>query len=259
VHIANENMANAIRLVTIERGIDPRDYALVAFGGAGPLHACGVARAVGIRRIVVPPRPGLCSALGAAIARPRVDRVWSVGLRSDRVSEPSVRAQFEQAERAARGELESDGLAGEAHFACSLSCRYYGQNYEQEIQVPNLEEGFLERAADRFHDLHEASYTYAFRSEPVEFVHAKVTVEEIRRVDLGLAADAHEPAEHIGERDVIDDDGVLVATRVLRRGHLAEGQRGPLLIEEMDSTVYVPAGWQVRSGEAGCLVLEDMG
>ena len=81
VDLADENMTNAIRLLTIERGIDPRDFALVAFGGAGPLHAAAIAAKLGIRRVVVPPHPGLCSAFGAALARLRVERVQTLGLR----------------------------------------------------------------------------------------------------------------------------------------------------------------------------------
>lgn len=142
VHIANENMANTIRLVTIEHGIDPRDHCLVAFGGAGPLHACGVAEAVGMRRIVVPPHPGLCSAFGAAIAPLRVDRVWTLGARSDEVDEADVRRQFELAIEEVLAELARDGVIGESILDLRLACRYVGQNYEQDVLVPDLSSRF---------------------------------------------------------------------------------------------------------------------
>jgi N-methylhydantoinase A len=234
IGIANENMANAIRLVTIERGIDPREYTLLAFGGAGPLHACEVADAVGIRRIVVPPHPGLCSALGAAIASPRIDRVWSVGLRSPEVDQAGLRKQFEGVVEELRDRLVTDGLRGEPLVALSIACRYYLQNYEHEIPLPELNPGFLDRVCTAFHALHREVYGYAFDDEPVEVVNCKVTVSE-----RGGAGGGHR-----------------LASEVLERAGITGPATGPLVIEEPDSTVYVADGWSVRLGPAGCLVLD---
>ena len=96
--------------------------------------------------MIVPPHPGLCSAFGAAIAPLRVDRVWSLGVRSDRISEADVRRRFEAGEADARTELERDGAAGTPLVTRSIACRYHLQNYEEDVAVADLEPGFLERA-----------------------------------------------------------------------------------------------------------------
>jgi N-methylhydantoinase A len=255
VGIANENMANAIRLVTVERGVDPRDYALVAFGGAGPLHVCGVAAAVGIDRVVVPPHPGLCSAFGAAIARLQVDRFWSLGARSDGVDENGLRDRFLAAEEDAVAELRADGLEGEIGLKRTLECRYYLQNYEQEVHVPNLEPGFLEAASTAFHNLHRAFFGYAFDQEPVEVVHCRVSAFDKDALAQYETFAAEVPAEEIGVRQVAGPSGELLETRVLRRGRLLRTVDGPALIEERDSTTYIPRGWSADQAANGAMLL----
>ncbi len=254
VQIAVENVANAVRLLTIERGIDPGGYALVAYGGAGPLHACGVATALGIERVIVPPHPGLCSAFGAAIAPLRVDRVWSLGVRSDRISEADVRRRFEAGEAETRAELERDGAAGTPLVTRAIACRYYLQNYEEEVAVADLEPGFLERAAADFHRLYRSVYGYAFEEEPVELVHCQVTA--IEHAAGRAAGRTGIEAAAAGERGVIGDDGVERVTRIVRRGRLGNPVAGPAVIEEADSTTFVPEGWTAADAAEGCLVLE---
>ena len=256
VEVANESMANAIRLVTIERGLDPRDYALVAFGGAGPLHACGVADAVGIGRIVVPPHPGLCSAFGAAIAQLRVDRVRSLGLRSDSTAEADVRRLFDEMEAEVRAELASDVAADGVRIERILDCRYFMQNYEQEVEIPNLDDGFLARACAVFHELHNTVYGYSFEHDPVEFVHCKVTAREAREAD-GAAArgGTYGDAAPRAEREMVTTGGETRAVEVVQRGRLPSARPGPLVIEEDDSTVFVAEQWSVESGPADCLLL----
>ncbi len=255
VHIANENMANAIRLVTIERGIDPRDHCLVAFGGAGPLHACGVAEAVGIRRIVVPPHPGLCSAFGAAIAPLRVDRVWTLGARSDEVDEAEVRRQFNLAIEEVVAELAHDGVIGESVLDLRLACRYAGQNYEQDVLVPDLSSRFLERALRVFHVMHQQAFGYALDSEPVEIVHARVAARELRQAGATIALDAIAPQQATW-REVFDPDARAVRTEIIRHRAIPSIRRGPLVIEEVDSTVYVPSNWAVTYTDTGCLLID---
>ncbi len=256
VEVANESMANAIRLVTIERGLDPRDYALVAFGGAGPLHACGVADAVGISPIVVPPHPGLCSAFGAAIAQLRVDRVRSLGIRSDAAADADVRGLFDEMEAEVRGELAPDTGSDAVEIERMLDCRYFMQNYEQEVEIPDLEDGFLARACGVFHDLHHSVYGYSFEHDPVEFVHGKVTAREIDAESRAVAADGtYGDSQLRGEREMVAAAGDTRAVEVMQRGRLASAQEGPLVIEEDDSTIFVAEHWSVESGPADCLLL----
>ena len=114
VEIANENMASAIKMVSLERGHDPRRFALLAFGGAGPLHAAAVARTLGIPRVIVPLHPGVFSALGLLLADIRVDKVWTQAFRSNNVDAPLVNRQFGRITERALAELRAGGLRGRA-------------------------------------------------------------------------------------------------------------------------------------------------
>ena len=132
--IADENMTNAIRLVTIDRGIDPRDFTLVAFGGAGPLHAAAIAQKLGIACVLVPPHPGLVSALGAAISELRVEKVRTIAALSTHVSGADLMHHFAEMDQEARAELVAEGLHGEAAATWKISMRYFQQNYEQDVE-----------------------------------------------------------------------------------------------------------------------------
>lgn len=254
VAIGCENIANAIRLITIERGIDPREFALVAFGGAGPLYACAVAEALGIERIAIPPHPGLCSALGAAIAPLRVDRVWTLARRSDNVDEGELRRQLAAAEVDARAELERDGASGAIVVERTIACRYYLQNYEQEVALDDPGAGCVERVAGAFHAVHEGFYGYAFAEEAVELVHCRVTASAAAQAHGG-APTAGVAAERRGVRAVTDPAGAERETAIVARGRLAAALAGPAIVEEEDSTTYVAPGWTAHDGAEGTLVL----
>ena len=259
VAVADENMANAIRLVTIERGVDPRGFALIAFGGAGPLHACGVADAVGIRRIVVPPNPGLCSAFGAAIARLRTDRVWSIGKRIDDINEGVLQAEFQASVGAVSNQLYKDGATGSERLSLFASCRYYLQNHEHEIHLgADLVPGFLARLRGAFDRAHEAAYGYSFPSDPVEVVHCRVTALE--PYDASLDIDfAHQDGPSArgprSDRVLTLADGVESLVPVYERASLTE-LVGPAVIDEPDSTTLVSPGWLARLTERGSILME---
>jgi N-methylhydantoinase A len=256
VAIANENVANAIRLLTIDRGVDPRGYALVAFGGAGPLHVCGVARALGITTVLVPPMPGLCSAYGAAIAPLRVDRAWTVGGRSDSLVAAALAERVEAVTADATAELRRDGHDGRVEVAAKLSCRYHLQNYEHDVVIDNpAGPDFLARIEGGFHALHRAAYGYAFDGEPVEIVHGRVTAVGERSDDVRLP-DPPAAAERVS-RSVVEDDGEARVATVLGRGLLGRVVEGPLVIEEEASTTYVPSGWRATDGPLGSMVLQE--
>ena len=129
-------MMNAIRLCTFEVGIDPRGYTLVAFGGAGALHASAVARRLDIRQIVVPPHPGLCSAFGALAADLRSDKIWTAAFRSDLVVAADVDKQVQRLSQEAEAELRAQNYDGQIRITAKLALRYLGQNYEHDIELP---------------------------------------------------------------------------------------------------------------------------
>ena len=130
-------MAGSVRLVTVDRGLDYRQFDLVAFGGAGPLHACELARTLGMRRVLVPPAPGLVSALGAVLADERVDRRATVVRRLDRPAASDLGPELRAIAEAAARELAGHRRHGEAplHVSTYVACRYLGQNYEQEVRM----------------------------------------------------------------------------------------------------------------------------
>jgi N-methylhydantoinase A len=243
VDVADENMANAIRLVSIERGLDPRTYALVAFGGAGPLHAVGIAERVGVQKIIVPLYPGLCSAFGTLVADLQVDKVWSKHFRSDRVDPGDVDGQLRALVESAIDELRAEGFSGVPSVWRTISMRYAGQNYEHEVPLREVTVGreSLEQAFKDFHQLHERFYGYAISDEVIELVRFNVTaVGGTPKPTLRPIATRPTPqARQV--RGVYFRQGGFVRCPVYRREDLGRGTSldGPAVVEELDSTVLL--------------------
>jgi N-methylhydantoinase A len=255
VRVANENMANAIRIVTVEQGIDPREFAIIAFGGAGPTHAAEIADAIGISRVIVPANPGLCSAFGTVAAQVRVDAVRSISLVAERTTGAELERLFAELEEQARADFAVQGAAPSAEVRRQLAMRYGGQNYEQEIPVPP---GAVDLAGvvEDYHRLHEEFYGYRFEGIPVELVRITVVV-----VGSGLAiTQLEDPAEDVGPQDLTPDRRLFfpghgfIATPVVRR-EAVRAQQGPLVVESMDSTVLVPPEWRLEVAPDGVLEL----
>ena len=178
VEIANENMASAIKMVSLERGYDPRRFALFGFGGAGPLHAAAVARSLRMPKVLVPIFPGNASALGMLLADLRVDKVWTQAFRSSRVDAALVARQFAGIREAAEAELRQEGFEGVPVVHCSISMRYAGQNYEHLVPVsaePMTDER-LQAAFAAFETIHAERYGYRIEGEEIELVAFHVTV-----------------------------------------------------------------------------------
>jgi N-methylhydantoinase A len=269
IRVANENMANAVRIVTVEQGVDPRDHALIAMGGAGPTHAAEIAEAIGIDRVIVPLHPGLTSAFGALAAEVRVDEVKSIALKSTALDLGELQALLDDLADTATANFRVQG-APDATPAITrtISMRYEGQNYEQEIPVPEgeLDEQALGSIYHRYHDLHEEFYGYRLDGLPIELVRltATVTAAEpagIPELSLDTRGGAGE-VEPPGSRTVkaYFGDG-FQDTPVVPRAELvgAEPRQGPLIVESMDTTLVVPPGWTAHSDAVGILQLSYEG
>lgn len=259
LEIANENMASAIKMISIERGLDPRRFTLVAFGGAGPLHATAIARRMGIPRVVVPPLPGVFSALGLLLADLRVDKVWTQASSSITVDADTVDRQFQRITQHALDELRREGFTGEPEIRRAIYMRYLGQNYEHEVDIPNgqVDEAMLAGAFDRFNEIHAQRYGYSIQDEVIELVSFRVTAIGSRATpSLDLISEsvrAHGPT-----RRPVHFRGLgFVETEVVHRSELRRGQRrqGPLLIEEEGSTTVVEPATAVEVGPAGALLI----
>jgi N-methylhydantoinase A len=248
-------MAHALRLVTLRRGHDPRDFTFVAFGGAGPLHAALLARELGVVRTVIPPAAGHFSALGMLMGVFRADAVKThVG-----PLDPETLARlFDELEREAAAELEME--AGERRAQRFALLRYVGQ--EHTIEVP-LGEGpidadLLARLRSDFDDASEE--TYAFRlATPVEIVEARVAVSAPRDTPVEWRTE-RAPGAELRPRDVdLDQHGGVVRSDVVDRQSLSVGdrRRGPCIVEEEATTVLVLPGQSVTVDELANLVIEE--
>jgi N-methylhydantoinase A len=246
IGVTNENMANAIRVLSIDRGLDPRDFVLVAFGGAGPLHASPLARRMGMARVVVPLHPGLCSAFGALIADLQVNKVQSKNFQSDTVAGAVVQAHFAQLIEEAVAELREEGFRGTAEIERTISMRYAGQNYEQDIRVDaaSITDTVLHDVFAAFERRHEQFYGYSISGEVIELIRFNVTaVGRTAKPELPRLR-PRELARPVARRPVYFPGTGFASTPIYRRQSLVPGQQvvGPAVIEEVDSTLVLYPG-----------------
>jgi N-methylhydantoinase A len=258
LRIAAVALAGAIKEVSVMRGIDPRDFALFPFGGAGPMHAAAVADELGMRSVVVPPLPGNFSALGLLIADVRRDLVRTLVSATAQTSIEAVRAALRELMLSGAAELASAGFAPERRrFAPSLDMRYAGQSFELSVPVAvNVADiADIERA---FRETYAARYG-AQGARPIEIVSYRVAA-------WGLVAKPQLPpidptgrsleAAVCGTR-AVSFLGSELQVKILARDHLPMGVavEGPTLIEEEGTTTVVPPGWIAELDPIGCLLL----
>jgi N-methylhydantoinase A len=261
VRIADNNMVGALRSVLIERGLDPRDFTLCAFGGAGPLHAAALAREMGLAGVIVPNHPGQFSALGFTLTDARVDRQRTTQLTSNRFDPARARQIMATLVAEARAELARQGRAEGVEVRRGLEMRYLGQNYELELAVAEdaLDDGATDRLWRSFHAAHEARFGFAIPGEVIELVTYAVTaVACTAKPELPrLAAAAEGPPMPIAERRVVFTGGAA-ATPVHRRDSLRAGHalRGPALVEEAASVTVVEPGQRLSVDAWGHLLIQ---
>jgi N-methylhydantoinase A len=246
INTANENMANQVKLIAVDRGVDPRDFVLIPFGGAGPVHASACARLLGIRRMLIPPHPGLSSAFGALAANWRVDRVRTIFGRSTHLNVEIIAEWLEALTASALSELREDGFTGEPILVRSIDMRYAGQNYERPISLPAGP--FTAEAAgtmvERFSRAHDEFYGFSLEDEPVEFVNLRVTVIGPTDLQPSVELATTQEVEPGAWRPVAFHGRSYLETPVYRRDLLGAGFTliGPLIIEEPDATTVVHPG-----------------
>jgi N-methylhydantoinase A len=260
--VANSKMAQAIRTITVSRGIEPRDSALVAFGGAGPMHAVFLARELGIAETVVPRFPGAFSAWGMLQTRIRQDYTEPYFFLDQDLDGADMAAQLARMEREGIAALSHEGVdSGARHASHSVDIRYAAQEYTLTVPLTSAgepgEEGFLDTVARRFADQHKTRYGHSNLGAPIEFV----TLRTAAFGELGRPEPQKWPAAESPEfpheiRTVIfDGDGR--DTVVVRRDDLLVGHTfdGPAVVVEDTATTVVPPGYTVRVDEIGSLVI----
>ena len=247
IRVVETSMEKAIRVTSVEKGYDPRDFTLVAFGGGGPLHACSLARALEVPRVLVPALPGALSAVGILLA----DTVREYSRTVMQPIDTDLEGTFADMERAGFAEFAEEGLVGDSHRSVDL--RYKGQGYELNV-------AFGPGMADAFHALHRRRYGFASVTRPIEIVNV--------RVRLVAAAEPFEPLrEEPREGDgraaltgarLVYFDGNALNTPIYERERLRAGDRiaGPAILSEYSSATVLPPGDVLRVDGYGNLVIE---
>jgi N-methylhydantoinase A len=261
IRVANANMADAVRLVSIRRGYDPRDFCLVAFGGAGSVHAAHLARDLDVPAVVVPPYPGITSALGCLLLDVRHDLFRTYLTSADKASSAGLEAEFAVLEEEARKRLAVEGIADDrVQLRRLMDMRYVGQWRSLTVPVSTPLEANLDASLNRFHNEHEREYAFSDRDQAVE-------IYGLRVIGLGLVRKPEFPkvagggdldAARSGERSVYfaEANGFL-GTVIYHRAALPAGARfnGPAIVEQMDSTVVVPPDWRAEVDGYGNIIM----
>jgi N-methylhydantoinase A len=250
IRVANEHMARALRVISVQRGIDPRGFTLVSFGGAGGLHVCALADALGLEQAMVPVHAGVLSALGMLAARPGRQLVHAHPGLLEAFDETQIQQALTRLADGGVADLEAEGLAAEQiERSYGLDLRYRGQSY-----TLNLPWRDLRQASDDFHRLHQWRYGHRMQA-PVELVNLRASLSGPETpLTLSSAQAADEPAMALEQLRV---SGIDQPVARYERSALATGQclSGPALITEMAATTWLAPGWQATRDASGSLLL----
>ncbi|MBW3633010.1 MAG: hydantoinase/oxoprolinase family protein [Chloroflexi bacterium] len=268
VEIANAAMTNALRLVSVQRGYDPRDFVLVAFGGAGPVHANWLATEAGIRTTLIPMSPGTTSALGLLVTDLQHDYSVALNQRADRLDAPRVERAYQELAEQGCAALRREGIdAADVRLLRQADMCYVGQSYELTMPLPNgiVDAGTLTAVLDAFHHAHDQAYGFSAPGEPAEFVNLRLTA--IGTIAKPRLRDA--PSRAGDDRSALKETrpvwfaegGGFVDCPIFDRYRLAAGTvfAGPAIVEEPDSTTVIHPGFVARVDRYGNLLLTPDG
>jgi N-methylhydantoinase A len=263
IEVANHAMAEVLKIVSVRRGHDPRDFVLAAFGGAGPLHAAALASELGIAEVICPPIPGAFSALGLISTDLQRHYVQSVYSAAGPASCAALQAAFAELERAAANMFDRAGIAHERRrLEYSVDARYARQSFELVVPIPACprDETALAEIGDAFHDLHCKTYGHDNRQEPVHVVSVRLaavgTLPElvIREQPAPSGADAVKSRRQVRFHAAGSVEAAVYDRRRMPAGLQAAG---PAVIEALESTILVPPGWEAKMNEDGFVLLSQ--
>ncbi len=250
VRVVNANMEKAIRVVSIERGYDPREFALVAFGGAGAMHACDLAQALRIPRVIVPAYPGALSALGILISDVVKDHSRTVLLRVNQLPIERLDRIYSEMQKSISTELMKEDWKGRAIFERSCDLRYRGQGYE--LNLP-----FGRDLLKRFHIEHERRYGYSSRAREIEIVTVRLRGRVPSPEKLSSIKMEAQEEKWASSVTTAMFAGKSMKTQIIPRSNLRPGKRyrGPAIITEYSATTVVPPGFTYQADKAHNLLV----
>lgn len=255
ITVVNSNMVRAIRSVSVEKGYDVREFSLMAFGGAGPLHACEVAKELGMNEVLIPPHPGTLCSLGLLLADTKFDLSRTKICNGEAANLSDINAQFSAMIEQGTALLDKEGVPqGNRKFEFYADMRYHRQNFEICIPLSDgqMNEASLKKALSDFHTEHKRSYGYCNEAAVVQFVSYRVSaIGIIDKPDLApeaLTPDAPLPDPIEIRRVLFQGEEEYIETPVYQREAFRPGQEiaGPCICEQMDTTLVVPAGWIIH-------------
>jgi N-methylhydantoinase A len=262
--LANASMIRAIKSVSVQRGRDPRDFTLVAFGGSGPVHAASIARELGIRQVVIPPHPGVFSAVGLLRARLEFHAKKTYLRRTALLTPDELAQQIDELETGARSGIGHTRLeSGPFEFDPWVEMRYIGQGFELPVKLPPRGDDdwsdWLTRLEEEFGRQHELTYGHKTNNS-TEIVHIRVVARETTQPRPPDVARENHSIEGPLKRDAFFGERFgLIATRVVRREDLpTAAEAGPCIIEDYDATTVVPPDYAVRRDQSWNIVIEEV-
>jgi N-methylhydantoinase A len=258
--VVNVNMARTIKAVTVERGVDPRDFTLVAFGGSGPVHACDLARALDMKRVVFPAAPGVFTAMGMLAGA--VERYFvrpSLSL-LDTLDIEALADVVAQMRTDARRALADEGYSADRiEYVFDLDMRFKGQDYEIPVRIPDaLNEGSREALRTGFRDAYAAIYGYA-SNDAIECANVRLLARGIATStldfnDIRSAKSAGSNQERSTRRVYFDRKTGWIDTPIVPRSKLDKPLTGPVILESSDTTIVIPPGWRVATDTVGSVI-----
>jgi N-methylhydantoinase A len=258
IKLVNLQMARAVDIVSLERGLDPRMFSLITFGGAGPMHAAELAEQLGVNSIIIPPYPGLFSALGMMLTDMKYTYVKGLLRSIDELSESFIEDTWNQLTQEALNRLKSKSIdTSKANIIRSVDVRYYGQGFE--LEIPAATPFSRTRIVEAFEDKHEMVYGYRHESEPIELTALRLTILlPATKVDLDSLTRTDQPEPQPPKNRKVWFENEWFDTQIYRRESTPTDSilPGPAVIEAYDSTILIPPAWQSRNQRNGCLILE---
>ena len=251
VTVVNSNMARAIRIVSVERGYDPREFVLMAFGGAGALHAASVGKDLGMHKVMIPSNPGILCAVGLLASDIRSDYVKTCLLNLTPDNLDKINEFFQSMNDEATTWLDTEGIPQDKRSIVKrVDLRYAGQNFELTVDVTEdvIDEAAIARIFDQFSQQHKREYGFVRENKVLQIVNCRVAaLGKVSTIQLKEQPYGGENAEKaiIGQRDVyFEETQGYVPTTVYNRDLLENGNvfAGPAIIEQMDATIVVPPG-----------------